>query len=233
MAKAFDTWTVLPHRPIEKIADNLWRVSGSMPSGRIQRQMVLARLADGRLLVHNAIALGEREMAEIEAWGSPAILCVPNGFHRQDAAIWKRRYPKMIVIAPAGSRKRVEQVVPVEATCDRVELDGTMAFIPLAGAPAECVLRIQSGEDVTLVVADAVFNLPRLRGIMGFLLGPTGKVAVARVSRWFLVKDRRALAADLERLAATPKLRRVLVGHGAPIVDDPAAALRSAAAQIS
>jgi hypothetical protein len=233
MAKAFDTWTVLPHKPIEKLADNLWRVSGTMPSGRIQRQMVLARMADGRVVVHNAIALGEEEMKELEAWGTPAFLFVPNGFHRQDAGIWKLRYPKITVVAPAASRKRVEQVVPVETTSEEVELDDTMAFRPFAGAPAESAFEVRSGDGTTLVLADAVFNVPKLRGMRGFFLGPTGKVAAARVARWFLVKDRRAMVADLEKLAATPGLRRVLVGHGAPIVNDPAAALRSVAAQLS
>jgi len=233
MAKAFDTWTVLPHKPIEKLADNLWRVSGSMPNGRIQRQMVLVRLADGRLVVHNAIALGQQEMSEIEAWGTPAILFVPNGFHRQDAAIWKQRYSKMSVVAPTASRKRVEQVVPVEVPSEEMKLDDTASFRALPGAPAENVLEVRSGDDTTLVLTDAIFNVPKLGGLRGFALGPTGKVAVARIVRWFLIKDKRALAAEFERLATRPGLRRVLVAHGAPITDDPARALRSAAAQIS
>lgn len=233
MGKAFDTWTVLPHKPIEKLADNLWRVSGTMPNGRIQRQMVLARMSDGRLVVHNAIALGEQEMAEMEAWGTPAILFVPNGFHRQDAAIWKQRYPKMTVVAPAGARKRVEQVVRVDQTSDEVRLADGVELLPIDGIPGESALRVQSGDGVSLVLCDALFNLPRRRGLIGFALAPTGKVAVARITRWFLVKDRRAFAGSLERLAATPDLRRVLVAHGRPIEDDPAGALRSAAAQIS
>ncbi|HEU5055210.1 MAG TPA: hypothetical protein VFU21_01740 [Kofleriaceae bacterium] len=233
MAKAFDTWTVLPHKPIEKLADNLWRVTGTMPNGRTRRQMVLARLADGRVLVHNAIALSEAEMAEIEAWGAPAVLFVPNGFHRQDAAIWKQRYPSMTVVAPAGSRKRVEQVVPVDATSDQVQLDDAVSLAPIEGVPAESVLQIRSADGVTLVVCDALFNLPRGGAVENLLFGPTGKVAVARVARWFLVKDRRAYARALQRWAETPDLCRVLVGHGRPIVDDPATQLRSAAAQIS
>ncbi len=233
MAKAFESWTVLPHKPIEKLADNLWRVSGSMPNGRIQRQMVLARLADKRILVHNAIALGEAEMADIEAWGEPAILFVPNGYHRQDAAIWKQRYPKMTVVAPPASRARVEKVVPVQKTSDEVELDDTMSFQPVEGIPAESALQVRSGDDTTLILCDALFNMPRLGGVKNLLLGPTGKVAVSRVVRWFLLKDRRAYARWLERTAGLPGLRRVLVAHGRPIVDDPAGQLRRAAAQIS
>lgn len=233
MASCFDTWTVLPHKPIEKLADNLWRVSGTMPDGKVQRQMVLARMADGRVLVHNAIALNEPEMAELEAWGTPSILFVPNGFHRQDAAIWKLRYPKMIVVAPAGSRKRVDKVVRVDATSEEAPADQQVALRPLPGVPAESVLEVRSGDDVSLVFCDAIFNVPRRRGLIGFLLAPTGTVAVPRLVRWFLLKDRRALVAALEAMATIPGLRRVLVGHGRPIDEEPAAALRAAAAQIS
>ena len=72
MPRAFETWTVLPHQPIEKLTDNLWRVNGRLPKGETQRQMVLARMGDGRVVVHNAIALDAAEMAELEAWGTPS-----------------------------------------------------------------------------------------------------------------------------------------------------------------
>ena len=87
--KVFTEWTVLEHRPIEKVANNLWRVSGLM--GSVQRQMTLARMRDGRVVVNNAIALDAASMAELEAWGEPSVLVVPNGFHRQDAALWTQR----------------------------------------------------------------------------------------------------------------------------------------------
>ena len=82
MAKPFDTWQVFPHRPIEKLSPNLWRVEGDIPGAKGSRVMTLARLRDGSLLVHNAIALEEPLMAEVEAFGNPSILVVPNGFHR-------------------------------------------------------------------------------------------------------------------------------------------------------
>jgi hypothetical protein len=47
----------------------------------------------------------------------------------------------------------------------------------------------------------------------------------------FLVKDRAAFAAHLERLA-TPDLRRVIVAHHETITNDPAGALRTVAASL-
>lgn len=233
MASCFTSWTVLPHQPIEKLAGNLWRVTGKMPDGKTQRQMVLAKLADGRVVVHNAIALADDEMAELEAWGEPAVIFVPNGYHRQDAAIWKQRYAKARVIAPAGARKRVAKVVEVDATTADAPGDAAVRLTPLEGLPAEGVLEVR-GDDggVTLVFCDAVLNEPPLGFPMGFLLAPTGKVSSPRVVRWFLVKDKRALAAQLDGLADTPGLSRLLFGHGEPVTADCPATLRAVAAQL-
>ena len=64
MAKPFERWTVLPHQPIEKLEGNLWRVAGTMPDGKTQRAMVVARMKDGGLVIHNAIALSDAEREE-------------------------------------------------------------------------------------------------------------------------------------------------------------------------
>ena len=89
MAKCFETWTVLPHGPLEKLSENLWRLEGTMPNGNTKRIMTIARMKDGRLVIHNAIALEPALQSEIEAFGTPASIVVPNGFHRQDAKIYK------------------------------------------------------------------------------------------------------------------------------------------------
>lgn len=110
----FSEWTVLPHEPIETLTNNLWSVTGML--GNIQRQMVLARMRDGRVVVFNAMALSDPEMNDVEAWGKPSVLVVPNGHHRQDARVWKKRYANAVVIAPPGGRKRIARVVPVDVT---------------------------------------------------------------------------------------------------------------------
>ncbi len=79
MPKAFDTWTVLKNNPIEKLSENLWRVVGFLPDGKTQRVMTLARMKNGKVLVHNPIALDEAQMKEIEGWGAPTTILVPGG----------------------------------------------------------------------------------------------------------------------------------------------------------
>lgn len=232
MAACFTTWTVLPHTPIEKLSANLWRVSGTMTGGKVQRQMVLARMDDGRVLIHNAIALDDNEMAELEAWGEPSIIFVPNGFHRQDALIWKQRYPNAKVVAPAGSKKRVGKALQVDAVTEDAPSDAHVRLVPIAGMPSESVLEVTSESGVTLTFCDAVMNMPKLGGPIGFFLGPTGKISAPRAMRWVFIKDKKAFAAQLEQLAATPRLERITFGHGKPETDDPAGGLRRVAAQL-
>jgi hypothetical protein len=230
--KVFTEWTVLPHQPIEKVSDNLWRVTGQL--GEIQRQMVLARMRDGRIVVNNAIALDAAEMAELEAWGEPSVVIVPNAFHRQDSVIWKQRYPKSIIAAPPGGRKRIAKLVPVDVDASSADAphDDTVRMIAMDGCAFDVLLEVRSADGVTLVFCDAILNVPKRSGIAGFMLSPTGQVSVPRFARWLGVKDKRAFAAHLERLAGTPELRRLMFGHGEPITDDAPGALRRVAAQV-
>ena len=86
-----------------------------------------------------------------------------------------------------------------------------------------------------LVFADAVFNMPHLPGLQGFVLryitGSSGGPRVSRVARLFMIKNKAAFAAHLERLA-TDDLRRVIVAHHQTITDDPAGMLRRVAASL-
>ena len=102
MPKCHRSWTVLPHRPLEKLEANLWRVEGDLPNGGFKRVMTVARMRDGGLVIHNAICVGPGLMAELEAFGTPRVLVVPNGYHRLDALVWKQRYPQVRVIGGDG-----------------------------------------------------------------------------------------------------------------------------------
>jgi hypothetical protein len=232
MPNPFETWTVLPHKPIVKLEENLWFVEGRL--GNIRRVMVVARLKDGRLVIWNAIALDEPEMKELEAWGTPAFLIVPNAFHRMDCKIWKQRYPQLTVIAPPAAKDKVAKVVAVDRTEGDFGDDSVRFSAPAPTKGRDAVLEVKSQGGTTLVVNDLIFNQRDQPGVGGFffrMLGFTGpKPRVVPVVRLFVVKDKPGLKAWLEAEAQKPH-KRLIVSHG-DIVEPAAQALRDAAASM-
>jgi hypothetical protein len=218
MAKAHTEWRVLSHGPIERLSENLWWVQGSLPNMSLKRVMAIARLGDGRLVIHNGIALEEAAMQRIEQWGKPAFLVVPNGGHRLDAPAYKRRYPELRVVTPSGSRKRVEEVVAVDLTYDEFPNDDTVRFESLRGvAEAEGAMWVRSADGTTLVLNDVMFNMDTKRDPLGWffttVLGSAPGPRISRLVKLLYVKDKGALRAQLEAFAATPDLVRLVVAH--------------------
>ncbi len=229
-------WKVLPHGPIETLSERVRIVVGGLPGMPLQRVMTAVKLDDGGLLVHSAVALDPATQAELEAWGRPRILLVPNPWHRLDAPAYKTRHPDLRIYCPPGARRRVAKVVPVDGDYGALPPTPPVAVRMLDGvAGREGYLEITDDAGTTLVFTDAVFNQPHLPGAFGFvykLIGSSGTPRVPRLVKLAMVRDRRALCAQLERLAATPQLRRVIVAHGAPVDDDPGGFLRQVAATL-
>ena len=223
-------WTASPHGPIQKLAANLWRVESEMTGIPMRRAMDLVRRANGEVWIHNAVALDEPAMREIEAWGRPAVLLVPSGYHRIDPARFKERYPALRVLCPSGAKKRVSQVVAVDGTYDDVAPAEDLALERIDGVrDAEGAVRVVSEDGQSLLLCDAVFNMQNRGGAKGFVLrmiGSTPGPRVTNVFRLAVLKDKAAFKASLLRLAALPGLVRVLVQHE-DVMD--AAALRAVA----
>jgi hypothetical protein len=235
MAKAHAHWTVLDHGPIEKLAENLWWVQGALPGMSLKRTMTVARMHDGRLVIHNAIALRDDAMKELESWGTPTFLIVPNGYHRLDAPAYKQRYPNLVVLAPKNSRARVDEVIATDGDYDSFPKDEAVRFEMLSGIDdAEGAMLVSSQDGLTLVLNDAVFNMDRKKDALGFLfttvLGSAPGPRISRLAKLLLVKDKHALRRDLERYAELPALMRLVVAHEKVATGkDAAHALRTAA----
>lgn len=217
--KSDDTaWKVLPHGPIEELTENVWRVEGELPQLSMRRVMTVARRSDGRLVIHSAMALDEPSMRAIEAWGTPAFLLIPHSRHRMDAPRYKARYPGIRVLATQGVVAKANEVVPVEGTYADFPGDDTVRLEMLHGIKdAEGAMIVRSADGVTVVLNEVVFDLrPRrelLMRVMTKVLGLGPGPRVTRVVKLELVRDAKALRADLERLAATPDLKRLIVSH--------------------
>jgi hypothetical protein len=233
MPKAFDTWQVFPHKPIEKLAPNLWRVEGDIPGANGTRVMTIAKLRDGSLLIHNGIALEEPLMAEVEAFGKPSYLIVPNGFHRLDAKVYKERYPGVRVLCPKAARKKVEQVVAVDGSYAEGPKDDDVSLAHIDGTgEREGIVQIKSPDGTTIVFNDCVNNVPKMGGLFGFLLAPTGKPSIPRIAKWMIVKDKETFRSKLGGLAVIPDLKRIILSHGAMLTDGAGDKLRAVAAEM-
>jgi len=235
MAKAHTTWRVLPHGPIEKLSDRVWRVEGEMPGMPLKRVMTVAKRADGGLVIHNGIALDDAGMAQIEQWGPVKVIIVPNGYHRLDAKVFAARFPQARVICPAGARKKVEDVVPVHGTYADEPDDPHVRYETLDGTrQGEGAMIVRDTEGTTVVLNDVVFNMPHQRGFSGFVLrrltGSSGGPRISRIARWFIARDKPALRAHLERLANLDGLKRIIVSHH-EVIEQPAV-LRDVAAKL-
>lgn len=211
-------WKVLPHDPIERLADNLWRVEGALPRFGMRRVMSVVRLSTGKLLIHSAIALEESAMRELEAWGEPAILLVPHARHRMDAPRYVARYPALRVLAPKGVVAKAREVVRVDGTYEDFEGDPAVELRTLSGTKrSEGVLVVQSSDGVSVIVTELVFDLrERPSKLQNFALralrlGPGPRVTP--IVKLELIDDRGAVRDELRALAALPDLVRLVVGH--------------------
>jgi hypothetical protein len=228
----------LPHGSLTKLAENLYTVTGKlrMPLGESSRRMTVVVLSGARLAIYSAIALAESEMQKLEALGKPSYLIVPSAIHRLDVAAWRERYPELVVLAPKGSRDKVSEVVPVDASTGDLD-DPHVRLVPVPGTDdAEFAMLVETESGKTLVVNDLIFNLPAIPGFSGFAMrllgfGP-GRPSMPKLIQKKLVKDRDAVRRQLEEWSQLNGLERVLVSHGAPI-EQPQRTLRELAGALA
>lgn len=239
MAKTFEKWTVLPHGRLTQIEENLLTVVGElpMPLGEFPRRMTVARLRDGRLVIFSAIALDEPEMAQLEGFGTPSYLVVPGDIHRMDAKIWKDRYPSLVVVAPAGAREKVQEVVAVDTTSADFGDDSVRLLTVPGTENHEAALLVESAAGATLVVNDLIWNVHDAPGFGGFLFHLMGftkpEPQIPGIIKLRAIKDKSALRQQLERWSQIRNLKRIIVSHGELVERNPGAVLQDLAGQLA
>jgi hypothetical protein len=125
--------------------------------------------------------------------------------------------------------------MPVDGTYEDFPEDTSVAFQMIPGiGEKEGAMIVRSSDGVTVVLNDVVMNMDRKRDPLGYLfttlMGSAPGPRVSRLAKLALVKDKQALRAELERLAAIPNLARLVVSHeNVARGNDAAEALRKAA----
>jgi hypothetical protein len=231
-----EAWTVVGEPTIEAVSDTLWLVHGHLPKLPLGRTMVVARMEDGRLLLHNAIALAPADQQRLDRFGEVGFIVVPSGYHRLDARRYAKRYPDAEIVCPAGAKAKVEEIVPVDLTYDQFEGDSVVALRHAAGVgDKEGVLTVSDAGSKTLVFNDLLFNLDHLPGFFGWvsrMIGSTGGPRVTWLFRRMALQDKEVLRGFLLRLAATEGLVRLVPGHGKVITDAPGKTLAAVAERL-
>jgi hypothetical protein len=227
----------MPHRPLEQLDENLWKVDGEVPGiPGLHRTMTIVRRPDGTLAFFNAVPVDEPTLAALRSLGTPRDLIIPQPLHMLDAHPFRERLG-LRVFAPATTRNEVARQVPVAGAFEDLPADGVLEVESVPGfKTGEGRALVRSGPRVSLLVADLVVNTPRAPGLAGLvfhLIGLTGdRPRLPPPVRLRVVRDRRAVRGALERLAATPGLTRIVPTHG-PVIDrEPAGALREIAARL-
>lgn len=235
MAKPERTWQVTKHESIEKIDDNLWTVHGEVPGNpKADRRMAIVKLSDGRLAFYNAIPLEDAAMKEVEAWGKPTFLILPYNLHMMDGHAFAERW-KLKVYGPKVDTKMAARV-KVEGGFEDFPKDAALSVETAAGTKnGEPVMIVNSpdGKRTSLVFADLFMNVPAEgASLFARVMGIAGGPKLPWVIKMFFVKDKPALRAQYERLAALPTLCRLIPSHGNILTSDAASALKQVAATI-
>lgn len=225
--------TTAPLSPLSSRTDGIWTTTAPVRivGMALSSTMTVIRLADGSLLAHSPVPLGGALRRSVDALGPLAHVYAPNTFHHLHAGAWTEAYPDALLHAPAGlARKRrdlrigrpIGQPLPpsLAAELDEIPIDGFRL-------EEAALFHRPSG---TLVVTDLFHNIGRPPGLWTRLytsaMGFYDRIALSRVIRSTGFTDRAAARASVERLLALP-VRRIVVGHGDPIVADADAALRA------
>jgi hypothetical protein len=231
MTAPFKEWTVLPHGKITRVNERIVTVVGElkMPLLELPRRMTVVRLKSGGLAIFSAIALGEPEMAELEAFGRPSYLIVPSERHRLDAPGYARRYPNMTVVAPRGGADKIREVVRVDTNTPDFG-DPSVRYVEVV---ADSALEVDGDDGLTLVVNDLIGDIHGESGLGGWLLRVMGFAGedphVPAPVKLVLGKHKIEVAHQFRVWAQRDDLRRIMVSHGDTIEKDPRGALRTLA----
>ncbi len=219
--------------PARELASNLWLVTAKT-SQKLDRKMAVAKGADGTLFVHDPLWLPDDAFARLDAWGRVGAIFVPSWLHDFDAEAYAARYPGARLCGPPAAVKKLKWPGLVEFDASMAPSSVSVAAIPGVKSERSCAVTHPEG-GVTLIVNDALFNMPHRRGAGGLflrLLGSTGPLHMSRLGRMFLLTDRAAYARWLREWAARTDLRHVVMAHGHVVSEDVPAALAAAAARL-
>ena len=204
-------------RPLD---EDIWIADASLRFGGIEvgARMTVVRLPDGRILLHSPIAASDALVGGIEKLGPVAFLVAPNRVHHLYVAEWTRACPDAaLFVAPGLDTKRPDLAIAgVLGDSPEPGWAAVLDQVVLRGIPFTNEVVFFHRPTATLIATDLAFNVgpssPFATRLFFHLLRTYDRLSPTFLER-FLVRDRPAFRAALERILAWP-FERVVVAHG-------------------
>jgi len=216
----------------QPLAENLWLLPYplKMLGADLRRNVTLARLRTGKLIIHSTAPFTPEDVAAIRALGEPGWLL--DGVLRHDTFAREGRaaFPGIPYLAPEGFSKAVgfptTPIVPAP-----VEWAGELLALEVHGMPAARETALLHIPSRTLILTELIFNFGDNQPVWTELLL---RVAIGShhhpgMSRPFkaAVKDEAGFLTSMATILSWD-FDRVIVGHGDVIEFDGKAKLRAA-----
>jgi hypothetical protein len=183
-----------------------------IPAGR---RCTVARGANDQLVVWSPLPATRERIEELKRLGDPAAFVVASRFHDSFFADYFEAFPDTVFLAPPGPA-RDHASWPLVTIPPGHDLLAGFDWVEMAGMPRVQEHVFVQHDTGSLIVADMIFNVPRVGGWFDRLLLKMADIGVrpgpSRLWRT-LIKDRRAFGASLEHVLSW-KFDRIMPGHG-------------------
>ena len=205
---------------LRALAPDLWVAERRLSVGlaEIGTRMTVVRLADGSLFLHSPVRLDRETRAALDPLGEVRFVVAPSRVHHLFAGDYPAGYPNARLFAAPGLPRKRQDLTFAEELGDeapaawRGQLD--QHVFRGAGYLNEVVFFHPASR--TLVLTDLAFNVPKGKTegarLFYWLSGAAGRFGPHRLVR-FMIRDRKAARASLERILAWD-FDRVIVAHG-------------------
>jgi len=217
---------------LEQLDEGLWVVAAphSFLGLRVGTRMTVVRFADGSLWIHSPIRLDPALRAAVDTLGEVAHIVAPSLYHHVYAGDWAEAYPRALVHAPAGLRRKRPDLridADFESGPSHSTWSGTLIPHTIDGSRLQETVFVHPPSR-SVISSDLTENFATSDHWPTRLYlkatGIHGRIGLARPLHW-LYRDHKAARRSIDVLLEH-QFNRLIIAHGDVIAENGPQAVR-------